>query len=138
MVMKRVFGLTAEALDLCLERGIIRDEQHWCGIHLRWLYTLRHGVPSVRAIDPSHFGGGEPKNEDPEWRAAREKEYNEAITLLTRSGHALLLLNLCVYNERPKYLNFSPAEIKTTLPYITDSIARLRDGLDNLVNLWKK
>lgn len=137
-VMKRALGLTSEALDLCLERGIINAQQHWCGIHLRWLYTLRYGVPSVRAVDPSHFGDGEPKIDDQDWKMAREQEYNEAITLLTRTGNALLLLNLCVYNERPKYLNFTPQEIKTMQPYITDSVARLRDGLDTLAMLWKK
>src|SRR5271154_1852352 len=87
LVMKRLLGETAESLDLCLERGIITRQQHWCGIHLRWLYTLRYGAPGVRAVDPTHLGGTEISLDDPEWRSAREKEYHDAMKKLTDSGH---------------------------------------------------
>ena len=79
LIMKRLMGETAEALDLCYERGIISKEQHWCGIHFRWLYTLRYGAPGVRAVDTTHFGGFEPKDDNSEWRAAREQEYLVSI-----------------------------------------------------------
>lgn len=137
-VMKRLLGETTEALDLCRERGIISDRQHWCGIHLRWLYTLRNGAPAPTTIDIVGESGQEIKNDDPQWRSEREKEYNEAINLLTKSGQALLLLNLCVYNERPKFLKFSPSEMQQNFMSVADSIARLRDGLDILSKLWKR
>lgn len=103
LIAKRIFHHTAEALDLCLERGIVTQEQHWCGIHLRWLYTLRFGAPGVRATDPLHMGGREAIAEDPRWRALREVEYNEAIAAL---GAPLVnpMLALCVFNERPAFL----------------------------------
>lgn len=136
-IMKRLLGLTTEALDLCMERGIINDRQHWCGIHLRWLYTLRHGVPSVRANDLSYSGncGQKPVDyDDPHWRAAREKEYNTAINALTQSGHALLLMNLCVYNEMPKSMALFPEHSEKKPCHIASNI---RNGLDILSELWK-
>jgi len=136
--MKRLLGETTEALDLCHERGIISDRQHWCGIHLRWLYTLRHGAPSPQTMDITNTGGCEIKNDDQQWRTKREKEYNEAINLLTKNGQALLLLNLCVYNQRPKFLGFSSAEMQQNFASVADNIARLRDGLDILSTIWKK
>lgn len=138
-VMKRLLGVTTEALDLCLERGIITPEQHWCGIHLRWLYTLRHGVPDIRATDLSNIGGCEYKPieyDDPLWRAEREKEYNNAINLLAKTGHAILLINLCIYNERPKFLNFLPDKLQKNTG-ITENITKISDGLAILAKLWK-
>jgi len=135
LILKRLLGQTAEALDLCLERGIITREQHWCGIHLRWLYTLRHGAPGVRTIDPTHLGGIELKTDDPDWRNEREREYHDAIRKLTPSGAAPQILGICIYNERPKFLNpgkksYAQQEL------LSISITALRDGLDILVKHW--
>ena len=136
LVMKRLLGETAEALDLCLERGIISRRQHWCGIHLRWLYTLRYGAPGIRAIDPAHLGGVETSVDDPEWRRAREKEYHDAMQKLNDSGYALLLTNICIHNERPKFL--IPCQPGLPIPHKMDLHApdRLREGLDILASHW--
>lgn len=136
-VMKRLLGVTSEALDLCLHHEIITEKQHWCGIHLRWLYTLRHGIPSIRANDLSYIGGPDVKNEeydDPDWRAAREKEYNLAISALTHSGHAILLMNLCIYNELPKSFSFFA---KNNEKNYSNTVISIRNGLDILKTLWK-
>lgn len=135
-VMKRLQGTTSEALDLCLERGIINKRQHWCGVHLRWLYTIRYGAPSVSAVQLCYYDGGKGRPEDESWRMQREKEYNDAISQLAKVGQSLLLLNLCVYNERPKFLNYSLAEMQQNFESISDSIIRLRSGLDILSDLW--
>ncbi len=138
LVMKRLKQETIEALDLCLERGIITPEQHWCGIHLRWLYTLKHGAPGVRAIDTTHLGGSETKTDDPEWRSSREKEYNEVIEKLSLRKLALPVMNLCIHNERPKFLNLrSVASIKNIKKY-DDEIAQIQSGLDILVKHWER
>ena len=105
LIMKRLMGDTAETLDLCLEHGLISAQQHWCGIHLRWLYTLRYGAPGIRALDPTHLGGMENKPDDSQWRKLREREYQEVLAKLHEGGSAMLLLNICVYNERPRFLN---------------------------------
>ncbi len=140
LVMKRLKQETAEALDLCLERGLITPEQHWYGVHLRWLYTLRYGAPGVRAIDPTHFGGREIKTDDPTWRAAREAEYNEAIIKLSDVGLAMPLLEVCVYNERPKFLRWHES-VRLTERQAEEhlrAIDKICDGLDLLAKLWRR
>jgi len=134
LTMKRLLDETAETLDLCLERGIITAEQHWCGIHLRWLYTLRHGAPGVRAIDPTHLGGIEIKNDDPAWRGAREQEYHEAVGKLKK--YAPLLMNICIYNERPAFLRPKKSATRATLTEYAKTVSDLRTGLDILARLW--
>lgn len=139
-VMKRLLGLTTEVLDLCLERNLINHKQHWCGMHLRWLHTIRHGIPSVRAIELAHISEHEQKPaeyDDPLWRAAREKEYNQAITAITQSGHAISLINLCIYNERPKFLGLLPNSTYKNTERAAENIAELQNGLDILGTLWK-
>lgn len=140
LIMKRIKQETAEALDLCLDRGLLTQEQHWYGVHLRWLYTLRYGAPGIRAIDPSHFGGRETKVDDPTWRAAREAEYNEAIVKLSDRGLAMPLLEICVYNERPKFLRWHDAARITERQADENirAINKIREGLDLLADLWKR
>jgi hypothetical protein len=140
LVMKRLKQETAEALDLCLERGVITPDQHWCGIHLRWLYTLRYGAPGVRAIDPAHFGGRECKTDDPTWRSLREMEYNEAILKLSDRGLAMKVLEVCVYNERPPFLRWHESARLTERQADENlrSISKIHEGLDLLSGLWRR
>jgi len=138
LVMKRLRGETAETLDICLVRGLITDEQHWCGIHLRWLYTLRHGAPSVRAVNPTLTCGIDIKLDDPEWRGAREKEYQDAMKKLAANGHAILLTNICIFNERPKFLIRDRAHKAVPGAMEIAILTQLRDGLDILIRHWKR
>jgi hypothetical protein len=138
LIGKRLKGETTETLDLCLERGIITENQHWCGVHLRWLHTLRHGVTGIRAIDPTHIGGKDLKADDPEWRQAREQEYHNAMQKLTASGQAALIENVCVYNQRLSFLTMGKQISFRQLNEAADTIAGLRDGLDILAKLWKR
>ena len=138
LILKRLMGETIEALDLCLERRLITPQQHWCGIHLRWLYTLRHGAPSVRALDPTHLGGQDIKTDDVLWRTARELEYHDALTLLAQSGHAMLVMNLCVYNERPAFLSSKKNKLLAECKAEQRALLQLREGLDKLVAHWKR
>jgi len=137
LILKKLMGETTETLDLLREREIITQEQHWCGIHLRWLYTLRHGVPGIRTLDLTHIDGKEIKPEDPQWRMARELEYHEAVRELSRSGHVALLLSLCVHNERPRFLT-QPKGKKYYTQGAAKMILDLREGLDILAVLWKR
>jgi len=99
---KRGRSETAEPLDVLLAREIITAEQHWCGIHLRWLYTLRYGAPHIGAMDITRASGMDVHNDDPEWRAAREEEYHQAVRSLIEKYYAPALSRLCIYNEPPK------------------------------------
>ena len=115
-------GLTAETLDWCLERGLIDEKQHWCGIHLRWLYTLRYGAPGIRALDLNEVDGLEIQQDDPKWRELREAEYHTAMQKLSHYGFEQALTSICIYNERPHPM----------------MLIRLRDGLECLVKHWKR
>lgn len=128
---KRAHGATAEALDLCLEKGLITQAQHWCGIHLRWLYTLRYGAPGLRAVDLLHVDGLDIEGDDPDWRQAREAEYNDALLHIRAHGAASALINICVHNERPLFLQKISSRSEKEL-------AKFRDGLDVLVSHWNR
>lgn len=136
LVMHRLKGETTEALDLLLARELITGEQHWCGIHLRWLYTLRHGAPGVRAVDTTHLGGMEIKADDPEWRQAREKEFHEAIHALG-SYNSALLMNLCIYNDRPDCLRNVSRHALKTMNYRQHQLDAIRTALDSLAAHWR-
>lgn len=129
LLKKREQDETIEPLDLCLKKGLIDDEQHWCGVHLRWLYTLRHGAPGVRAIDPTHLGGMELKIDDPLWRNQREEEYHLAIKKLASTKKAEIVMNICIYNEIPRFLKKRGQDIHCLIAF--------KDGLSSLVELWK-
>jgi hypothetical protein len=135
LVMKRAYGETAETLDLLLERRLITESQHWCGIHLRWLYTLRYGAPSVRTIDLTHVGGTEVIKDDPQWRALREAEFNDAMKRLSKYG--VLTLDICVHNKRPRFLTQNPMN-KHYSPQSLQRLVTIKTGLDILVALWGK
>ncbi|MFO0389870.1 MAG: hypothetical protein ACK502_09180 [Alphaproteobacteria bacterium] len=134
LVMKRLSGETTEALDLCLKRELISKKQHWCGVHLRWLYTLRFGAPGVRAIDTAHLGGTELKLHDNIWLSAREEEYQTALAHLSRSGNTSLVMNICIFNERPVFLK-KPASLLTSKNSAA-TLKQFRDGLGILEKLW--
>lgn len=137
LVMKRLQQQTIEALDLCLERGIITNEQHRCGVRLRWLYTVRYGVPGIRAIDPANFGGMEIKTDDPEWRAEREQEFADAMQALQEKGCASIVSDVCIYNERPKFLQPSKRISFRNTAGNERQALMLREGLAVLVALWQ-
>lgn len=136
LAMKRALSLTVETLDLCLERQLIEPQQHWCGIHLRWLFTLRNGAPGITALDLTHVGGITPKTDDPDWRSNREKEYRDAIHALAMGGHVSTIINICIYNDRPPFLNIP--QNSEQLKRASQSLAGFRHGLDILVQHWNR
>lgn len=138
LLAKKEQGETIEVIDLLLDRRLITPEQHWCAIHLRWLYTIRHGAPTLRALDPTHIGGYELKANDPEWYALREKEYNNAMALLSASCHARLLLDICIYNERPSFLKSKEPIAPRHHAIATAFLNTLHDGLEILRAHWKR
>jgi len=131
---KRYTSETVEPFDLCLQKGLITPEQHWCGIHLRWLYTLRYGAPGVRALDINHVNGLELESDDPDWSSAREAEYHDALRRLTLKGYAALLMNICIHNERPDFLDARHKKLSQN----DTCLEKLRDGLDILVKHWDR
>jgi hypothetical protein len=139
--LKHALNLTAEPIDLCLERALITPEQHRSGIHLRWLYTLRYGAPSLS----THYGdrGGTPEAavHDPQWRSMREQEYLDACRLLRAHRRYECVLRLCVYNEYPSFLSHPLRERARRDAALMQQLAQaqqqLQEGLEALVLHWR-
>ena len=133
---KRMLGLTDEPLDACLKRDIITPDQHWAGIHFRWLYTIRHGVPSVRSVNlalrEDLFG---PREEDLFWRERREKEYNLAEMALARAKLKTPVIDVCVLGKTPRFLIVSPSMLASS-NRLRSELEIFQEGLDLLVELW--
>jgi hypothetical protein len=142
LIFKRAHQETAEAIDVCLERNILNAEQHWCGLHLRWLHTIRFGAPGVSAFDLTRIDGYDMGIDDPKWRHARETEYQNAIKLLLASQRFDQVMSVCVYNERPLYLKRAWMQHafgdRQMAQRIHTDITKLREGLDVLVAHWHK
>ena len=141
--LKHALRLTAEPIDLCLEKKLITPSQHWSGLHLRWLYTLRYGAPSLTifyADSPSPARGA--LQEDPAWRALREKEYAEAVMLLKTQRRYECTLRLCVYNESPAFLDARLLRQAANQPALATRLlqahAELREGLRLLAHHWQR
>lgn len=140
--LKHALGLTAEPIDRCLERGLITQAHHWCGLHLRWLYTVRYGAPVVISRYLSREDAAARGEDDPDWRRERELEYAEARQLLTTQGLYESVMRLCVYNESPIFLSESLRKKAWEDPQIAERLAeshaQLRNGLELLATHWKR
>lgn len=138
---KRLLNATSEPIDLCLFHQIIDDKQHWCGMHLRWLYTIRYGAPSITSRYTTTQWA--PQYEDSSaWRTNREQEYHEAVHLLRKMRHYEPVMRLCVFNELPRFLGEKHQQAALNDQYRLNAhiIAReqLCEGLNLLVIHWLK
>ena len=134
---KRRSGMTAEAIDLCLAHRLITPDQHWCGMHFRWLHTLRYGVADARTSHALHRETSGAAAYDEQWTMEREAEYSTAIEKLSAEKRILPVMRLCIYNEWPEALGNlyrpgtpSSRHARNTLPVC--------QGLDILQAIWIK
>lgn len=103
LVYKRAFYVTKEPLDLCYEKGLISLDQHKCGIRLRWLYTIRYGVPTVASNFPQEFLRSG-RTRDPEWVAHQQEIYKFINEELYRCNALDTVMDTCVYNIFASFL----------------------------------
>lgn len=137
LAAKRKQGLTTEPLDLCLQRGIISQDEHWAGIHFRWLYTIIFGAPTVSASDPSSLGGKTLHEENSDWIRSCEKEYARAQQLLQKHRALPLVPNICVFNHVPVFLSCHANWQKLShMHEIHDEYTRFKHGLEALFKLF--
>lgn len=123
LVAKRQRQQTAELVDILREQGVISAEQHWCALHFRWLYTLRHGCPSVKALDLLEHQSGLPVGQDGAWRQKREEEYRAAAAHLSEAGVLEAVVQGAVFHAlRPVQIHGHP----------------LLEGLEMLCRWWKR
>lgn len=141
--LKHALRLTAEPIDLCLEKRLITEDQHWSGLHLRWLYTLRYGAPNLSTYygDRDTPARGDTED-DPAWRTMREREYHEATTHLKRYRRYECVMRLAIHNERPAFLDahlMAKARAHHALAQQMSRVhAELSEGLDILATLWRR
>ena len=142
LIAKRAKQITLEPIDLCLEKNIISAQQHRCGLHLRWLYTLRYGAPGISCRDITDTAGRSTRIDDPAWRESRELEYHEAITALHRKKRYECIMNLVVYNQLPEFMMpelRSKAWDNTALLHtLLRAQSTLLEGFACLEQLWCK
>lgn len=134
---KRKQGLTTEPLDTCLEKQLITHTQHECGLHLRWLYTIQFGATSVESHS-IYTPKGRNINTSPhntQWLAKYNTRYKEAICVLKRHNAARLIMGVCVFSERPGFLNYSKHNLSL---HHYHQLTRFTDGLNALATLWKR
>lgn len=140
--LKHALRLTAEPIDLCLERNAITEAQHWCGLHLRWLYTLRYGAPSITTHYINRDTTPAAAAEDPIWRALREQEYTDAAHLLKTRHHYERVMRLAVFNELPAFLSAHMRHQAHHNHALSKTMAQqreqLREGLELLVTHWQR
>lgn len=134
---KHAAGATRDPLDICLERGLISADQHWCGVHLCWLHCLRFGVPQVQAMDFTEPRGRSLRAENPRWQKAREDEYRAVMQLLEQSEARQAVLDLCIYRLRPAFLDIQAGRpTAQRLANYADAVERIQEGLAILCLHW--
>lgn len=139
--LKHALGLTAEPIDLCIARALITTEQHWCGLHLRWLYTLRYGAPVLTTRYADKAESPITQDEAQQWRELREMEYHESIALLKQRQRFECVMRVCVFNELPAFLSHTlckRASSDVALAHqLMQTHRKMVEGLDILVHHWR-
>lgn len=139
--LKHALGLTAEPLDMCLSKQLITPLQHRCGLHLRWLHTIRYGAPSLTTRYELHGPVAPRSTDDPQWRHQRESEYQTALAALYPGRYDTPVLRLCIDNQRPSFLTPSLLAEAIHNPHLaqllTDARCKLTHGLDLLAAHWR-
>lgn len=122
---KRKNGQTQEPLDRYYAQGLIGEQQYWAGNHFRWLYTMRYGVPSVKAIDLAGGDWGGAGEADEAWLATLNAQYIDAQNLLSQHGLLDVARDALIY-QQGAYSGLPRAGLPCRLSIV----------LDLLVDLW--
>lgn len=131
-------GVTVESLDFYRQRRWVTAEQHWAGVYYRWLYTVCFGLSGAQndytgliSGRPSADMAFHPKYQDQAWRDARQREYNDIVTLLRKRHVKVAVNDVCLFD---KMLGQVPTKEGGTTP----EIDRLKYGLDLLADYFAR
>ncbi|MDG1287019.1 MAG: hypothetical protein P8P30_05570 [Rickettsiales bacterium] len=127
---KRRLNLTTEPLDWLREHELISSKQHWCGLHFRWLYTLRYGSTTPQSLDAAREKGILHKQDDESWKREREDEWKDATAHLRRNHLLEITLKYCIYQQN------TPHSWQQRSHCAYNSIADLNHSLSFLEKLW--
>lgn len=102
---KRACRLTVEAIDLCLERGLISQGEHKAALKLRWLYFMKFGSPFISSRELTDCRGrSTQKGMDPEALKEAEQIYAEILKGLDFIKARQIVLDICVFDIYPAFL----------------------------------
>ena len=134
LVEKRAAGITMEAIDLYLAKNWLSAKQHRAALHLRWLYTLRFGCPTLQAcrLVEDYTSANSSRNEDG-WDDDRANDYRQAISHLEELGCLDSVIRVAIFNDIPPIQPSSQGKASLATP-----CPRLLKGLDALCCFWSK
>lgn len=132
LIRKRQQMITLEPLDICLTKGLITKDDHWAGLHLRWLYTLRFGAPTLSSVDLSQPDGKNITQEDPAWQQARECEYKEALAAMKHSMIRSLVIDICIFHHHPLFLRLPHTAWHHSENAVYREYSAFKEGLERL------
>ena len=133
---KRSRDLTTEALELCLKRKLISEQEFEAGNRLRWLYTLRFGTPEVQAYDAEKVGRSCSSDHNDDWLKERHDEYDRILTSLEQIGAKKLVINICIFRQRPDFLSRSTTSLKKkSIAQNYNAILKFQQGMQLLTKL---
>lgn len=105
LIEKRAFRLTVEAIDLCLERGLISQGEHKAALKLRWLYFVKFGSPFISSRELTDCRGRNTQKEmDPDALKEAEQIYAEILKGLDFIKARQIVLDVCVFDIYPAFL----------------------------------
>ena len=106
LLAKRASRLTVEAIDLCLELGLITAAEHKAGLKLRWLYFMKFGSPFISSREITDCRGRNiAKNQDPKKLMEAEHTYAEVLEGLDFIKARQIVLDVCIHNIYPAFLS---------------------------------
>lgn len=122
-----------ESIDQCLHRDLINKEQHHVGIKLRKLHDALFGAATIRAYDFTRTSGRSCRKINELQLQMQHQEYSHITQLLSKSGAWQLVSNVCIYQSPISFLSNSGSYLEQN-----KDLATLQDGLDTLVDYFKK
>lgn len=136
---KKAFDITTEAIDLCLKKDLITQEQHQSAIRLRWLYTLKFGSPDISAYSLDGVGASCFRADDEAWLSARHYEYATALKELDLIRAKKIVMNISIFNMFPSFLQRRKLDINSSvLKQNQTQLLKFQEGLDILCDLFGK
>ncbi|MFN7038976.1 MAG: hypothetical protein ACK4OM_05375 [Alphaproteobacteria bacterium] len=102
---KRKNNQTIEPLDAILHKKLINELEYEAGCKLRWLYSLKFGIPNISAHNLGYISGKEENIIDLKWLSIKEKQFNQAVSLLISMNAYQIVSNICIFLKQPSFLN---------------------------------
>lgn len=130
---KRQNDMTLEALDLCLKKGLITEDEHQAGLRLRWLYKIKFGSPTIKAYSYDIYGGYSKPEDDPIWVQKRSNEYIAALNELQKYKAKKVVMNIAIFDLRESFLLNSKINYSLAVDYRI-----FKAGISALAKMMKK